>query len=299
MTGLVLITSGFLKLYPVEPFELYIFSQGIIGWDISCFFARLIISAEIGLGVLLLINIRSSIILRLTSLLLIIFTFFLVYLAFIKRDTGDCHCFGQYLSLNPLESIIKNVVLIGILIFVSLKNRSFHFRFQNILFVLIILASLATPIILNPPDQLLVDKNSISNGGTIDITKIGDFDVDGSKITLNADHHQKRLLCFFSPSCRYCKMAAQKLSIILFTNHLTDNVYYIFPGDTVSDLEDFWKESQSEKMPYKFIPVSDFFDLSGPSLPAIYFTIGDSIVSKVGYRTLFEKDVVGFFNENQ
>ena len=36
------------------------------------------------------------------------FTLFLIYTA-IYRNDANCHCFGSFIEINPVESIIKNI----------------------------------------------------------------------------------------------------------------------------------------------------------------------------------------------
>ncbi|GAB4303009.1 MAG: protein tlpB [Marinilabiliales bacterium] len=298
ITGIIFICSGFLKLYPVEPFELYIFSQGFINWDLSCFLARFIISTEVAIGVLLILNIFPKQIIKTTCVLLCCFTLFIVYQIIIGNDE-DCHCFGEYISLNHWQSIAKNLILIALLLFVYKKKIKYRFKYGVLILVIVLLASVSTIFILNPPDQFLVDTNHFSNtAGTINFEDLEEFNYNEKVIKITKSNPEQKILCFFSPTCKYCRLAAKKMNVIVKNNNLPLNVFAVFPEGSEEYLSDFFKETNSGNIPYSFLPVSDFFRIAGTSVPSIYFIKSDSVVLHTGYRNLFEEDVVNFFNNN-
>ena len=56
LLGMVFIFSGYIKLYPIEAFELNFIDVGIANWFTAPIIARLLIGLEIGLGLLLLLQ---------------------------------------------------------------------------------------------------------------------------------------------------------------------------------------------------------------------------------------------------
>ena len=112
LLGLVFILSGVLKLIDVDKFELYVYSFNFLSLSLSYIAARLLIAFEFLLGVALVVNIFNKYVMRTTLITLVGFTLFLLYLILIGR-TDNCHCFGEYVQFNPIESIVKNVIFMG------------------------------------------------------------------------------------------------------------------------------------------------------------------------------------------
>ena len=55
--------------------------------------------------------------------LLLAFSIYLAYLAFVKKDTASCHCFGELIRMSPLHSLLKNAVLLAIVLYLYWKTR--------------------------------------------------------------------------------------------------------------------------------------------------------------------------------
>ena len=113
--GSVFIIAAILKLISIDEFEIYIYSFNILSFLLTTFVSRIIIAAEFALGLLLILNRNCKFIRRVTLIVLASFTLFLIYAAIFRHDS-NCHCFGELIQLNPIQSIIKNLILIVFLI---------------------------------------------------------------------------------------------------------------------------------------------------------------------------------------
>ncbi|MFH2141951.1 MAG: MauE/DoxX family redox-associated membrane protein [Bacteroidota bacterium] len=293
LIGLTFIYSGISKLYPIEPFELFIFDQNIFGLTVSAILARLIIGTEILLGIILIINIYSKNSIRISFFLLVVFTLFLSYLVIFKSEITNCNCFGDHLAFTPLESIFKNLILIGLIVILLLKNISFKIPYKILIVSILIAGSFSLPFILNPPDRFVINFRQEETGYQFDYEKLGELSYKGNNYNFK---DEKAVICFYSMTCKYCKLTAQKIAITLKNNKLNPNIFYIFLGEE-SDLDQFWEEGKSPVIQYKILPPDQFFALSGLSLPSIYFIDNGVVVKKVGYRNLFESDFVEFFEK--
>jgi uncharacterized membrane protein YphA (DoxX/SURF4 family) len=81
--------------------------------------ALIVVIAEVILGVLLLLGIKTKTTLNSLMLMIVFFTFLTFYSAYFNKVT-DCGCFGDAIKLTPWESFTKDVillVLIGFLLF--------------------------------------------------------------------------------------------------------------------------------------------------------------------------------------
>lgn len=120
--GVVFIFSGLIKLNdPVgtaikleEYFEVFATDFGsffLIFKDISRTLSIILSSAEVILGVALLLRYQLRWTLRLLLALCIFFAFLTFYSAFFNKVT-DCGCFGDFIKLKPWTSFIKDIVLL-------------------------------------------------------------------------------------------------------------------------------------------------------------------------------------------
>ena len=113
--GGVFIIAAILKLISIDEFEIYIYSFNIFSFLLTTFVSRIIIIGEFILGLFLILKINYRFVWKTSLIILILFTLFLTYVAIFRRDS-NCHCFGELIELNPLESIVKNLILILLLL---------------------------------------------------------------------------------------------------------------------------------------------------------------------------------------
>jgi hypothetical protein len=116
LIGLIFLFSAVSKLFPVLAFEMQLVSHGITSRSVVLILARVIIAAELFLG---LCYFQSSYMKKYfipaSMLLLIIFSLDMIYLIILKGPGGSCGCFGSVFTMTPLEALIKNLVLIALL----------------------------------------------------------------------------------------------------------------------------------------------------------------------------------------
>lgn len=111
-----LLDSPYFAISTFEVKQLYTlgFSQ-----NIAPYFSRILIGIELALGILLLQkNYLKRFILPITIAMLGVFIFHLSYLILSNGNSGNCGCFGELIPMTPAESIVKNIVAIGLLIWI-------------------------------------------------------------------------------------------------------------------------------------------------------------------------------------
>lgn len=123
LIGALFIFSGYVKL--VDPigseykFQEY-FSEGVLNMEFlipyALPFAILLIIAEIGLGVFLLLGYKPKFTTWSVFLLMLIFLFLTWYSAYYNKVT-DCGCFGDAVKLSPWETFYKNVIMLPMVLF--------------------------------------------------------------------------------------------------------------------------------------------------------------------------------------
>ena len=293
LIGAVFCFSAYTKLHPVEPFEMLFVEMGLSNWEMAPFIARLLISIEFLLGVLMIFSLIPKITTRLILFVLLFFTGYLIYLLIKEGNSENCGCFGIMIKMNPVESILKNIVLIG-LTMVLLFNKTtiaLNWKFNKFLIAGIVIASLAIPIIINPPDFIIhYSRPPERTGYKLNIDEMGSFSFQDSTYRLSEG---KKVICFFSLKCRFCKLTAQKLTIIQDRIKKPLPIYYVLVGET-KDLDKFWAESKSYQFPNMIEKPEVFFKYSGNSLPAIFLLKNDTVFKKLNFDELSEKEIESF-----
>ncbi len=124
--GVMFVFSGMSKLFPIEAFETVTVQQGVMTWQLIPFFSRFLISFELLLGILFLFNIKlRKFTLPSSFILLVIFTIYLTILEITGNGGDNCGCFGELLPMTGVQSILKNIVFLGMIayLFVSLETE--------------------------------------------------------------------------------------------------------------------------------------------------------------------------------
>lgn len=293
MVGVTFIVSGATKLMFVDPFELSFVQLGF-SWYVAPFLARLLIAAEFALGLGLIFNVKTKLTLKFIIGMLIFFTIYLIYLWIKTNNSADCGCFGEYFKMNPLESIIKNIVLAIPSVYLLYKIEPFKWRFEKIFIASILALSLFTSFAINYIEMSRFQVTNIeSKDYKLDVERLGAFVYKNDTIKLNEG---KKIVCFFSLTCPHCKLAAKKMTIIKENLGIDIPVYYILGGKPEL-LDAWWVETASFLFPYlNMKPGTDqqFFSLSGTSLPSIYYLNEGIVWKKVNYETLHQEDVEKF-----
>lgn len=130
LVGALFIFSGFIKLndplgfsYKLEEF----FSTDVLNIPFLQPYALLIavflVVYEVVLGVFLLIGYKPKFTVW-SLLIMIVFFTFLTFYAWYFDKVKDCGCFGDFLKLKPVESFIKDVILLVLILilFVGIKH---------------------------------------------------------------------------------------------------------------------------------------------------------------------------------
>ncbi|MFA6924895.1 MAG: MauE/DoxX family redox-associated membrane protein [Bacteroidales bacterium] len=288
--GLFFILSAYLKLYPIEILELKIVDTNFFNWFISPFIARFVIFIELLIGILFILNIKlNKVTYKATIVLLIFFTLYLFAELLIYGNNGNCNCLGNAMKLTPIESIVKNIVLILLIIFLLNTNNTSDFfeKHRKYLLVLFSIAALTTPYILNPVNF----SSSIVNNDEIGYKLELELIYKNTKVEKPKDDLAKGkiIVAFLSLTCPHCKIAAYKLHIIKKKNPKIP-IYFILNGDK-KDYKDFWAETHAEEIPHSLFLGNDFLKLSGVHIPAIFWLNNGIVENKVKYVFLNQSDI--------
>ena len=205
--GLIFVASAILKYISIDIFDLYVFEHNLFSVSVTETLTRLLITAELVLGIMLIFNIYARLAYYAALVFLAGFTIYLFLLPyFFDVDITNCHCFGDAIVLSRTESIIKNILLLGCLAFVSPK---FATQKKWEIWVLIALSIITFTVfmVISAPNYLytIVHKDKVQ----IDIPL---FESALSNSGMEAAFTDgKQIICMYAVGCKFCKRAALKL----------------------------------------------------------------------------------------
>lgn len=292
LCGGVFIASGFLKLYPIEPFEYTFVDQGIAGWLVAPFLARGIISLEILLGILIITGLQKKAVLKTALALLLVFTLYLLY--GIMKDGGsqNCGCFGVFIEITPLQAILKNIFL-AVFLVIILKFSSPGKVERNVFLWIIVIISFILPFVLNPVS--LQEKGSFTESG-IEQPDLILLPLFKQNDTIVNYREGEKIFAFLSVNCPHCKHAVYKLSI-LKRQYQLPQVYCFFIGSE-SKVDDFFEASKSD-YPYVMFQHPDFFKFCNWKIPAFLYVKDGTVTHRWDGQALSPDTFEKLFKKNE
>ena len=303
------ILSAVAKLYPspyfaISTFEvkqLYPlgFSEGF-----APYFSRILIGIEFALGIAILLkDYLKKITIPATILLLAVFTIHLGYTTFVSGNAGNCGCFGELIPMTPVEAIIKNIIAIGLLVWlfklVPADEKSNFWLLKSVGLGCILALFMLAPI--RPVEKVMDEPTSEIQenlGVVIDSTSLLTNEVPTAAITKDTVKKveekkledapkkvksgyekyfagidtDKKILCYFVPGCDHCMDTAKELNEMRKKDKNFPPVYVIFMDEEPEKIPTFF-EFAGTKFPYKMIDVIPFWTElgSGRDTPGVKY----------------------------
>ena len=290
LLGLVFIVSAVLKLLDMDSFEIYIYSYHFFSLNVSFIVARLAIILELVLGIGLVSHCLHKLIWWGSMAMLGGYTLLLIYALTLGR-TDSCHCFGDFLQLDPKQSLIKNGVLM-LLFLLIYRMESWKTPFRWLILCLATMASSIAVFVVSPPDNLTSNSDPEQN---LQMELFNEMLDDAPLDTLNL-REGKRVICFFSTSCEVCQMAAHKLSLMQqFYGFPKENITYLFMGNE-EGIAGFYEQSESAQYRDVLYPdVTRLLKAVNGNLPVIVFLEDGKVVHEYGFRNMQEAEIRAFF----
>ncbi len=292
--GSMFIIAAILKLISIDEFEIYIYSFNVFSYLITTIFSRLLIAGELILGLFFIFKIHYKIAWRIMMVVQILFTIFLLYVTLFRHD-ANCHCFGDLIELSPMESIVKNIVIIGLLFTVRsqhadvCKHRSWYS-------LLIVNCTLLIVFIVSPPDSIYkmiystekeistmdlydVELQRINNDVESDETLMFDFDAG------------EYLIAVVSSGCKYCYLGVKKLAMIMKRKGLNTEDVHIFIWGSDEDILNFIEETETENYSYWKIEPRQAIEITYGRFPTFIWMKDKEIVKVGNFRDIDENSI--------
>jgi uncharacterized membrane protein YphA (DoxX/SURF4 family) len=288
--GIVFLLSGISKIPSLEPFGWSIVEISFLPWGIAEWLARLLIGAELFLGILFLIQVRlKKIAIPLAIFLLSIFSAYLILLIRDYGAQGNCGCFGEWIPMSPKQSLLKNIILLGCIVLLSIWQDKRIVKRANILVGGLALSFLILPFLLSPPESIYIYPKDPSKNRVIPLHYLYQSKSNTHpKIDLRKGKH---IVLFLSLQCGYCKKAAKKMGIIQ-RKFPSFPLYAIINGDT-SLLQTFMIETRLAPIPFThFNGANEFMEMNGSAmLPSIQWVKDTVVVRESNYVNISETEI--------
>ncbi len=315
VVALLFIVSAIAKLYPSPYFAISTFEVKqlyTLGFSESLapYFSRILIGIEFALGFLLLNNhFLKRITIPATIGLLSVFIIHLSYVTFLSGgNSGNCGCFGELIPMTPIEAIIKNIIAVGLLIWLwkLLEND----KKSNFWILTSVTLGCILGLFMLAPMKASTTSISNSNISTDTISKLTDSVkkeeikvIDSTKIKtekvveaikkevgpkqavsgysdLYADiDNGQKILCFFVPGCEHCRDAAKDLNALQKKHKDFPQVQIVFMDEEAEKIPDFFKYA-GKQFPYKVIDVIPFWTKlgTGKDTPGVVYLHNGNVI---------------------
>jgi thiol-disulfide isomerase/thioredoxin len=286
--------SAIAKLYPSAALALGTFEAKQLipmgfNEEFAQYFSRILIGCELALGVgLLQPHYFKRLVLPLSFLMLFVFSSQLTYEIITVGNKGNCGCFGALLPMTPVQALVKNILAMGMLVYLFMVSKKEDDERNHFLILTIILASILSVFMVGPMQQKTkitpVIQGTINEADTatsvVDTTaKTTDNKVVKDSIpeikepkakksgfsNLFPDIDKgKKILCFFAPGCDHCKETAKQLTKMRKSIPGFPEVRIVFMDEEAELIPDFFAFAGSDYT-YLVLDVVSFWKTLGNS----------------------------------
>jgi thiol-disulfide isomerase/thioredoxin len=310
--------SAIAKLYPSAPLALGTFEAKQLipmGFDdtVAQYFSRILIGCELALGFgLLLPHYFKRLVLPLSFLMLFIFSSQLTYEIITVGNKGNCGCFGALLPMTPVQALVKNILAMGMLIYLFIITNKDNDKRNPFLILTLILASILaifmvgpiqqktkiTPVIqgtINEADTSITVVDTIATGtdpkamkDSIPVVKEPKAKKSGFSNLFPDIDKGKKVLCFFAPGCDHCKETAKELTKMKKSIAGFPDIYIVFMDEETELIPDFFTFAGAN-YPYLTLDVLSFWKTLGNSkdTPGVMYYWNGNLIKE--YNGIAEK----------
>ena len=301
----IFLFSAYAKLYgmsvygAITTFEQKQLLQIGFSPEIAPYFSRFIIGAEIALGLgFLQVHYLRKLILPLSALLLVVFNVHLAY-SMMAGIGGNCGCFGDLLPMTPTEAFIKNILILGLIGWLSFWIRDEQIRVRHNFFVAlsIALASILFMFVIAPIQHaaasdipiVIVEPGNDDIVTLDDPTEVPNTNGETPNNGTNTSNENpepvkpayepkkavsgfakyapgiddgKKLLLFFAPGCEHCQEAAKQMVEMSKKDKDFPKMFIIFMNEEPEKIPEFF-EKAGKKITHTVLDVGTFWTVIG------------------------------------
>lgn len=286
--GLLFVVSAVAKLVAVDAFEVYIFTYGFFPLTLSYLIARLCIVAELIVGVALVAGLWPRLSVVAAALLTLAFTCFLCYAALSGR-TDSCHCMGNLVEFNPVQSMVKNAILL-LMLCGARFGTLWHWRPRWYWAALLFVALAVVPFVISVPDNWRYrSAREVYNAESLSRMLATDDFADIAE--------GRHAVAFVTPGCGFCKLATEKM-LAIGRRHDIDADRFVFISPRIDSTQTAVEAMTPGNFAYTLrqLPVNEFFDITYGQRPLIMLVEADSVVATYHLRNIDERQIADWLN---
>jgi hypothetical protein len=288
------IFSATTKLLPLEMFELKLINDGYASWSSAKYISSALIALEVVMGLAILSPWgRKKIIYPSIIGFMLIMTIVLIRQLYLFGNDSDCGCFGGILSLSPLMSLLKNIVIIAVLVYLFIKDRSSNENLSKVMIMLvsIFLIFFLSIVMLYPGSDFQKDDRTSYVGQYASFSSSSSFS-DGTHDLSKGEH----LVLFLSAGCDHCKELAMRLDVFSKEYKLPAAVFFLW--GTEESAKDFFRVTH-RPYPYTLLNVKQFFGFREKGYPKVYHVVDGTIMHEWNYQSFTEPELSKVFILNE
>lgn len=291
--GCTFLLSAALKLISIENFELYVYSFGFFSFVIVSFLTRILIVCEFLIGVGLIFRIFYKQTWWAAVAMLCGFSLFLVYAAVFRGDE-NCHCFGDVIELNPIPSIIKNVLIFGFLLRVK-RQEELHHPIKPYVITISILSALFIAFLGVPP-HVLYSKMFKDSEERFNPTAFATTMATEPYNTI-IDSTRNEIIGFVSAGCSHCKAGNKIMQAVFEQNDLDVTAFKnIIWASSDSSLNVFKDTTNTQNYSYTVMPPYMLIDINYGHFPTYIFLEKGKFKKAFNYKEINENEIVEFLS---
>lgn len=285
LCSLVFLVSAITKLYPIEYFENELIKYHLALPGFTEIQARIIIAAELFLGLSLLWPAFSKWAAKWSLLLLLLFDLWLLMLVFLVPHAESCGCFGKWLSMTPAQALLKNAAMQLLLVWIWRKTEVQTMKRAKLVLVVSAIASLSTPFIVSPP---IYTEPLVFQSGQLPKAPFIAFGADS--LFVNDCLVGNKTVAIFLSSCEHCKMTANRLQAIAESNENIQIRAFIV-GDAASSA-DFMQQAKAQ-FPYQTVEDLGLVVKSvGNEFPIVLVVKNGEVLKSLPYFSITEQELL-------
>lgn len=272
--GVTFLYSAYTKVVPIQSFEYTMVEYVRLPALVAAIGARFFVGLEAALGGLLILHFlgKRKWVVKLAIAVLLFFSGYLIWLWIVAGNDVNCGCFGDKIWMSPSASLLKNTFLVAALLVILRFHNGWSYKWVESVTVTLLLCTFTLPYIVFP----------IEARYRIDFTALYANDIAFTPtVNLNKGKH---IVAFLSPSCIHCRKAGLKMHELLKQNPQLP--FYMVVGGTMSDISDFWRESQAADIPYTRLAVEPFMKYTHGVFPAILWINNGIVEANTNYKEL-------------
>lgn len=310
LVALVFVASAVTKYISIDAFDQFVYEHQIFSWITTTIVTRLLIAAEFSLGLFLLLNLKPKVVKILTIAFLVFFSGYILLKPYMfDVDQENCHCFGTVLILSDQQTLIKNILLLFLSFFMFwdkgekletpgcpnfvkkaglwIRDHQTYMCLSSLIFVLVLSFG------INMPDSLRY--KLYGKAAKIDEEKFESLIRDPHLENLQI-LEGKKIVCMYSPACKFCKKAAKRLDVMRQKYNIKDDCFALifWGGDKAA--ERFFVKTDTKQLPFVNVPAKIFLEATRGKQPVIILMNNGKIVKLLKYPNIIDNDIADFIN---